>query len=947
MSDLGFVTPEYLWLLAVIPLVLALPWRDAGWRGGRLRRRLGLLLRATIIGALVCALAGARLGWPVDTTTTIFVVDGSDSLAPAQREAARGYLDEALGALPAGDRAGIIVFGNDALVERAPGPPRPLGEVRSLPLGVRTNLADALQLALALLPGDTRQRIVVLSDGGENRGSAFESARVASLRQVRIDTVMLAAQRGADVAIESLSVPGTARDGQQLQISARLSANHDAAARVAVLIDGRLAAEQAVALDAAGREVLFTVPAGSSGIRRIDVQVDAASDTVPQNNRAAAFTRVDGPPALLLIAGVAGRAEPLARALRAAGARVTVAPPADVDSSLSALVQYQAVILVDTAARDLPLALLEALPVYVRELGGGFAMTGGRESFGAGGYRRTPIEPILPIHLDAQDRLDRADVALALVIDRSGSMEERAGGTRTKLDLAREAVYQAATGLATRDTFGVVVFDDRAQWSVPLQPLPTALEIEQALGRISIGGGTNIRAGVALAGRDLLTADAAVKHMILLSDGISETSYRDLVRELAAAGVTVSTVAIGDQVDPGLAVVAELGGGRTYRATRIDEIPRIFLQETVLAAGRDIVEGDLVPTVGIPAPIIRAFDALPRLTGYNGGEARSEARTILVGFDQQPILAQWQVGLGSVVAWTSDMAGEWSADWLAWQGFVRFAGGLVDVLVPPASPAGVALQTSIDGGETVFDVTVRDPAGRALDQARITARLLDPDDRAAPLAFRQVAPGRYRALAPTSAAGVYVLQLTAADAAGAPLGALTSGVVVSYAAEYAVRQENPALLRELAALTGGRSDPPAARIAAAPAAPVQAVHEIGWWLLWLALLLWPIDIALRRWFPAPGWWRLRRLASPVAAAPAGALPQLAAARQRASTRWRRAAAPPDAAAMPANGKPAAEPPPSPAAPPASDIEPPPLSDDERIARLLAARRRARQRRGDP
>jgi hypothetical protein len=241
-------------------------------------------------------------------------------------------------------------------------------------------------------------------------------------------------------------------------------------------------------------------------------------------------------------------------------------------------------------------------------------------------------------------------------------------------------------------------------------------------------------------------------------------------------------------------------------------------------------------------------------------------------------------------------------------------------------------------------VTVRDPAGQALDGVRFAARVLDPDDRAATLAFRQVAPGRYLARAPTAAAGVYVLQLTAVDAAGAPLGTLTGGVVVSYAAEYAVRQENPALLRELAALTGGRSDPPAARIAATPAVPLQAVHEMGWWLLWLALLLWPIDIALRRWFPAPGWWRPRP-ATPVAAAPGATLPQLAAARERAGSRWRRMAAPPSAEVAP----PAAEPPihvPAPVPATTSEPEVAPLSDDERIARLLAARRRARQRHGD-
>src|SRR4029453_17867344 len=37
-----------------------------------------------------------------------------------------------------------------------------------------------------------------------------------------------------------------------------------------------------------------------------------------------------------------------------------------------------------------------------------------------------------------------------------------------------------------------------------------------------------------------------------------------------------------------------------------------------------------------------------------------------------PLLAQWQYGLGRSVAWTSDSTGRWAADWVGWNGFNRF-----------------------------------------------------------------------------------------------------------------------------------------------------------------------------------------------------------------------------------------------------------------------------------
>jgi Mg-chelatase subunit ChlD len=845
----SFIEPIFLLLLLVLPAFWWFAYatravniaRLGPWRYGAL-----IIVRSLALLALCLALAGTQLIRPVSRLSVVFLIDGSDSVAPAQRSAALAYLNAALQNQQPGDQAAVVLFGANALVERAPGPLASLERLSSAVIASRSNLAQAIETGLALLPADSQKRIVLLSDGIENSGRAAEAARLAALRTVPLDVVALPPERGPDVLVEQLEAPPTAREGQELSLRVRVQSATATTGQLQLFVDDELAGTQQVDLQPGTNEFQFTLPAGEAGFRSFEVRLEAVGDSEPVNNRGGGFTLVEGPPRVLLIASDASRAEPLRAALAASTIRVELRSPAQVPTDLIELRQYATIVLVDLLARDVPTPLQEALPRYVAEGGGSLAMVGGRESFGAGGWRRSPIADVLPVELDPKALDERADLALALVIDRSGSMTEATSGV-SKLQLAKEAVYQASLGLERNDQIGIAVFDSEAQTVLEMQPLPDLLDIEAALGQVSEGGGTDIRSGIEQAVGMMRGADARVKHVILLTDGQAESNYADLIAQMRAEQVTITIVSIGQDANPELRQIAQIGGGAYYEVDSLGDVPRIFLAETVRVAQRDIVEQPFTPAIVLDAPPIRGLGGLPPLYGFNATEVRPAARTLLVAPEtQQPILAVWQYGLGRSLAWTSDFKGQWARDWLAWAAFPRFAAGLVDALLPPRTDDNLTITARSEGDQAIFELEVRDGSGLPREGASLVGRVLGPDEVGSDLVFNQVGPGRYRAVVPAENPGVYQVQVAALSAAGQPLGAASGALVVNYSPEYAARGLNTQLLADLAALTGGRVEPPAEAVFARTNQPVGEVREISLPLLWLALLLLPLDIALRR-----------------------------------------------------------------------------------------------------
>jgi len=536
---LSFIFPTALWIFALlIPfwwLALAVPRRLSA-----LRFWASLAVRTALVGTLVLAVAGAQLIRPTDRLTTVFLIDSSDSVSPSARGQAEAFVQDALRTMRPGDQAAVVVFGENALVERAPSNLATLGRLNSVPVTTRTNIQDAVQLGIALLPADSQKRLVLLSDGGENSGRAADAARLAAVRGVPLDVVTLIGERGPDVIVSALDAPSIAREGQEIALGVVVRSSFATSGRLQVFVDGQLADDQAVTLAPGTTDISARVPSGAAGFRRLEVRLDASGDTQPENNRAAAFTEIQGPPRMLLVASDASRAANLQAALESAGVRVDQRAPDQAPAALPQLSAYAAVVLVDTAARDIPRALLEALPVYVRDLGRGLAMIGGTDSFGAGGYRRgvtdktgASVEDALPVNLDPLDTTQTPDVALAMVIDRSGSMSDSGGGGRTKLDLAKEAVYQASLGLGKRDQIGLVVFDDAADVALPLQmPAGTgqqALSVLVSKGDITVAscsaapcsaGAVSLNVPAALRGKPARDAGAFARMAVALGDAM-------------------------------------------------------------------------------------------------------------------------------------------------------------------------------------------------------------------------------------------------------------------------------------------------------------------------------------------------------------------------------------------------------------------------------------------
>lgn len=875
MAQITLQNPELLFILPVLWLLLV--W--FAWRR-RFKPFGPFLLRLAIVVLIVLALSQPTIPAPATTAAapdepTVLLIDQSASLGAAGQAALR---DEAAQFSRDHDYVSSLFFAGQPLLVDDPAAPL-AGPNEAAFDPAATNLADALNLGASLL-NDQPGRLVLLSDGLPTTGDTLGAAEALAGRGIPVDVLVPTqndqqAWRGSDneIRVARLLVPPALRSGETFDVEVLIDSETPAQVTLNLTQNGEALAEDVVALEAGPNRFTFTASAGDTGPQTFKATIAADSDRQPENNSLSAFAQVYPPPRVLIVAENIQNSNRLASVLIAEGFDIQVIAPADLPDRLSALEPYAGIVLLDVSARSFELEQMLAIQEFVRSLGRGLLVTGGPNSFINGAYEGTPLADLLPVSLEPPPREERPPVALLLIIDHSGSMIEQILPA-TRLVMAKEAAIRATDILGPDDLLGVLMFDNQYEWVVPFQQINDGaelLEVQQRIARIPAGGGTRILQALEIALPALMEQDTAVaRHAVLLTDGKSFDGqsgledYDRIVDEAVADDITLSTIAIGTGADTVLLEhLAGRGRGRYHYAEFPDELPALTVSESDILRSNALQEGDFGVAIYQPHPILRGlFSSLPTgeqidaptLSTYLAMTPKPRSEVALQVGPGDPLLTSWGYGLGRVVAWSSDLGSEWAQDWPNWPEYNRFWGQVVGYTLPAPDLGLLQLETNLSPNGTVSLIADSvDSAGQPIEQARTQATLLTPGGQAQPLTLRQVASGRYERLLTPADNGAYQVTVTQPRPGDQPEESATAGFVLPYPAEYGSPADGAGLvlLDQIARLTGGRTFNlgEIERVSATGAnLEVEAEPRHLWpWLLGAALLLWPLEIAWRRW----------------------------------------------------------------------------------------------------
>jgi uncharacterized membrane protein len=580
---------------------------------------------------------------------------------------------------------------------------------------------------------------------------------------------------------------------------------------------------------------------------------DVKSDRFKENNKWSTTVDVPGRPQVLYVEGTPQHAGPLERALVAQQFDVDVRPPSGLPGSLKELERFDFVILSDAPKEAVSLEAQDAIEAYVRDLGGGFLFAGGENGYGLGGWYRTTIARILPVHMETEKRKEMPSVAMVLVMDRSGSM------TGLPMEMAKKAAAATLEVLADDDMVGVIVFDSQAQRQVKIQPARNRSRIRGLISRIQPGGGTEIFPALDAAYNDLTVTQARKKHVILLTDGKAPPSgIRDLVTAMIAESITVTTVGLGGDLDEQLLkMIADVGGGRYHPVPDPESLPRIFTKETEMVSRAAAVEDWFPVSQTGYAAFLRQIDVstAPYLHGYVSTKMKpSPAVELLTSSDtEEPILARWRVGTGWSLAWTSDVKTRWSVEWTGWAGWEKFWGQLVHEHMREKHRREIDMRTEIVGGELhasidAFTVDERFDNGM-VSKLHVMGPQPKGDKKTIPM--RQTAPGRYEASLPLDQYGSFLLRAEHAqrqeDGTLRPVATSSGHVSNPYPREYAAFKPDELTLERAALATGGQFNPADLKIAFSPEEEKITYHEELWpRFVMMALAIFLLDLLLRR-----------------------------------------------------------------------------------------------------
>jgi hypothetical protein len=846
---MSFAAPA--WFL-LVPLIAAAAWQ---WPALGLARP----LRAACLAIMLLVLADPQVRRQGDGLDLWVLVDRSDSC----RESLEPRLAEWQTILEksrrADDRIFWVDFADEAVVRgavvRGGG-----GAAATAYAGGRsaTRLVSATAHALAQMGPRRAARILALTDGRSTEPLAGLADTLLA-REVPLDVRLPPGNDANDYAVTSFTLPRRPqlREGVLGELVVR--GGIDAEVPVEILRDGRVIATPKAAVAGGAGRVRFTDRLAAPGAHRYEARIAPADDAAAGNNAATVWVEVQGGPRIVLVSAYAD--PPLAAVLRAQGAEVQVVSDlAAVNVGL--LSGARGVILDNVPAYRLDGGFVQGLPFFVTAQGGGLAMTGGNTSFASGGWFGSAIEPLLPVTMELKQEHRKLAVAMAIVLDRSGSMSATAPGTNvTKMALAGEGAARAIELMGAGDMVVLIPVDSAAH---PLSdaPLPVGRNrqslVKAARGVESTGGGIFCYTGLDVAWKMLEKTSLGQRHVILFADAADAEEpgdYKRLLETMTAARCTVSVIGLGSETDGDadfLKDVAKRGGGRIFFSADAGELPALFEMETATVARSAFITEPVAvkPTTCWLEIAADTPDWLPEVDAYNLTYLRPAASQGAVTGDDYaaPLVAFWQRGAGRAAAVTFPLGGEYSERARGWPGYGGMCQTLARWLVGPALPPGAGLRTEVDGSvvriELVFDESWTERVA-ARPPELVVAR--GAAGAPSPVPWERIGPGRY--VASIDAAGVEYVR----GAVRIGEHALAVGPVnVTTNPEWTPDAARPAELLAVAARSGGVERVDLSDVWKAPRP--AALRGIRRWLLPLLL----VAILLEALDTQTGWLSRRR-----------------------------------------------------------------------------------------
>lgn len=718
----------------------------------------------------------------------------------------------------------------------------------------QTNLENLFSTLLRL--PDAPHTVFLFTDGWENQGTLERVLPSLAQSGMRVFPIVPPdPPEIGNVAVKKVLVPHEGVKGEAVRIRAAVEnqGNKEVEGSLTLKRNGQTVKEEAVKIKPGAHIFTYQAPLSEGPLISFSASFiprSSSSDLFSFDNQATSWVAVEAKERVLLLNGHRGEGKYLEEILKRRGYEVTSLALDAPNSSPPAPTGYGVVILNNVEREKFSSSYLSEIERHVAG-GNAFLMLGGDASFGPGGYRQTPIETILPVEL-REPKKEEKNRAIILVIDKSGSMREA-----NKLAYAKEAAKAVMRQFKEGDFVGVIGFDVEPFVVVPLASVGKLRgTFDSQLESLRPSGRTYVYPAIIEAKRQLERQSAGRKHVIILSDGITggvQSDYIDLVSVMRnELKIITSAVAIGEDAEiPLMKRIAQYGGGLFHHAFDPTTLPQIVLRQLQEEPEeKPQPERSFTPVRAGGSQLLAGFSerSYPSVRGFIETEIKRGAHLdLLIPREERkiPLLASWRYGKGKAVAFTTDLQGRWTKDWIQWPSLEKFWARIFEWLLPPKeSLPAHEVRINSENGRPILDFYLyKEESVGSVFRYSYSGKSSKGEGL-----LKRLASGHYQTELPFSIPGDYRIALTE-ERRGGKISYPPLGYTLPFDPKMEVPHEefNVTLLERLARSSGGEINPGDDK-AIRSDETIRNVRSLRPEIVFLALILFLLEIFFRRFF---------------------------------------------------------------------------------------------------